>query len=439
MRKLFLHHSLIFMFVLCLTVIANAQDKAVTAIQATVNHSNHLYRCGEAAQITYTVTDRSGSPVTEGSLSLEFTNDNGDIFNKTVLDLSKSNPVTISETMKFPGFMCVRACARNKASKELGRLLVGVGFEPEKIEPGLPKPADFEEFLAAGKKEVRAIPIDVQKKKMDYLCNDEMDVYEISFATVNKQRVYGFLSIPKKGNGPYPLVINVPGAGPGRGPDTGLPRKGIVALAMNVFPYPVPVDVKKRNDAYNEYNTAKKTRYTYVGFENRSEYFFRAAYLGIDRAIDWLVSQNYIDKNRVGYFGTSQGGASALILGGMNKNIKYIVGSVPALCDHGGCLKGRAAGWPRLIDNAKYLNANVQKVTEASPYLDAVNYARLINCPIKITVGFIDTTCSPSSVYAAYNVIPSKNKEILHEPLLGHRTGKKNIDAVNWMIQEVTK
>lgn len=423
--------------IFCCAAFVMAQKPTPSNIKATVDRSCQLYKCGETAKVTFNVCDPSGKPVTSGTLALIFTNDNGDILNSKNFNLSQSNPVTISETLKFPGFLCIRAFAKNDQNKPLGNLLVGLGFEPEKIEPGQTKPADFEKFLETGKKEVRAIPIDVQKTKLKQYCNDKMDVYQISFATVNKQRVYGFLSIPKTGTGPYPLVINVPGAGPGRGPDLGSSNRGIVSLAMNVFPYPVPLNDKERRDVYNKFN--EDIRYTYMGFENRDNYFFRAAYLGIDRAIDWLVSQEYIDKTHVGYYGTSQGGASALILGGMNKNIKFIVGSVPALCDHGGCLKGRASGWPKLIKQAESLKADVKKVTEAAPYLDGVNYARLIDRPIKITVGFIDTTCSPSSVYAAYNVIPSKDKEIMNEPLLGHGTGKKNIDAVNWMFEQITK
>jgi hypothetical protein len=59
-----------------------------------------------------------------------------------------------------------------------------------------------------------------------------------------------------------------------------------------------------------------------------------------------------------------------------------------------------------------------------SGYFDVVNFARSITCPIIFSVGFIDTTCSPSSVYAAYNTIFSP-KMIFDEPAMGHDHSKR--------------
>jgi len=36
-----------------------------------------------------------------------------------------------------------------------------------------------------------------------------------------------------------------------------------------------------------------------------------------------------------------------------------------------------------------------------------------------VSVGFIDATCPPTSVYAAYNNLPGK-KQLIIEPLMGH-------------------
>ena len=54
-----------------------------------------------------------------------------------------------------------------------------------------------------------------------------------------------------------------------------------------------------------------------------------------------------------------------------------------------------------------------------SAYFDAVNFARKIECPTIVSVGFIDRTCCPSSVYSAYNVITAP-KRLFTDPLAGH-------------------
>lgn len=410
-----------------LPILLFGKEKTYT-VKDSFDHSDQVYRCGEKARFSFKVLDPDGKPVREGKLSLVFANDFREEISKRTADLSKGNPVVFEEKMDKPGFLSAHGNVVIPSVKTPIYFQAAAAYDPLKIEPGQPKPADFESFLAEGKKEVRAIPADVKMEIIPSLSNDKREIYTISFATINNQRVYGFLGIPKFAKGPFPVVINVPGAGPGTGPLTWLTDRGFLTLAMNVFPYPVPLDPKEKKRVYDEFN--KDIRYTYMGAKDRKTYFFRAAYLGIDRAIDWLVDRKDADKDRVGFFGTSQGGASALILSGMNKNIKYAVSSVPALCDHAGFLKGRSPGWPHL---ANYFKEDPQVIAESS-YLDAVNYASLITCPIKVTVGFIDRTCSPSSVYAAYNSIPSKNKQILHEVKLGHNTGKSTSDAQNWLF-----
>ena len=149
-----------------------------------------------------------------------------------------------------------------------------------------------------------------------------------------------------------------------------------------------------------------------------------------------LAQKNKVYKTYIGmgYYGTSQGGASALILGGLNKHFCAILSSVPALCDHAGLLKGRSPGWPRLVD---FYNGD-EKTLEASRYLDGVNFASNIDsATIDLTVGFIDVTCSPSSVYAAFNAIPSEKKAIYHETQLGHQNGAQYKEAFQRLLERV--
>ena len=50
------------------------------------------------------------------------------------------------------------------------------------------------------------------------------------------------------------------------------------------------------------------------------------------------------DRKHMVIDGSSQGGGSALILSGLNKNITALAANVPALCDHGGVKTGRSSG-----------------------------------------------------------------------------------------------
>jgi len=72
------------------------------------------------------------------------------------------------------------------------------------------------------------------------------------------------------------------------------------------------------------------------------------------------------------------------------------------MCDHQAPLSERRHSWPGLLARSTRRTDDWVKMSE---YFDAVNFARRIKAPILVSAGFIDTTCPPTNVYAAFNVI----------------------------------
>jgi cephalosporin-C deacetylase-like acetyl esterase len=85
------------------------------------------------------------------------------------------------------------------------------------------------------------------------------------------------------------------------------------------------------------------------------------------------------------------------------------------LCDFAGYLNNRAGGWPHYFKNTKPQPNEV----ETLPYFDVVNFARRV--PGWYSWGFNGVTCPPTSMHAAYNVIPG-NKELILYLNTGHWT-----------------
>ena len=390
----------------------------------------YVYSAGDEIAVSMTVTAPDGTAADAGTLYVRVTNDGGETLEWHEFSLADANPAVLRTTLPFPGHMLIRVTASGGGLPGDVNRAAGILFSPERIEPALPEPDDFDAFLAEGKALVRKVPLDPQMTPIGGLCDGDGDieVTQVSFATLGGERVYGFLSKPA-GGGPFPAIVTVPGAGPGLGPDLALPKEGFAVLLMNVFPYPVPIDPAERQRVHDEFNEKLGMRYCFVNADNRETYYYRPIFLGVDRAVDWLADQPFIDRGRIGFDGTSQGGAAALILTAMNGNIRAAVASVPALCDHAGPLKGRAPGWPLLYP----FSQQDPDVLEASRYGDVVNFARKINVPIRVTVALVDQICSPGSVYSAYNVIPSADKEILIEPHLGHENGAQYNRAAAWL------
>ena len=97
------------------------------------------------------------------------------------------------------------------------------------------------------------------------------------------------------------------------------------------------------------------------------------------------------------------------------------------MCDHSGLAFGRVSGWPHWLARTKSPELT-KAVLETSAYYDAVNFARKFKGKSLHGVGFIDTTCAPTTVYAAYNVHPEP-KSMIASPLMGHGTDPLWLEA----------
>ncbi len=399
----------------CLASTLNAAAKKVKPVVITVStdRPDALYKCGEQAKFSVSIKDDKGQLIKQGQAEVILTLDGLKELDKKLYDLADFNPLTISGTLEEPGFLRMR-CNFNLDKKSYFGL-GAAGYDPLKITPGTPEPPDFDEFWKNAREQLAKLPLDVKLDELKKYSDDKQTTYKISFANISNTRIYGFLSIPK-GKGLYPAIVSVPGAGPGYNTPTWVStwgKTGVIALLMNVHSYDPYVSRQELLAKYKALN--KKKVYCLQGAPDRDRFFFKKSILGISRAIDYVASRPEFDKKHFVIYGSSQGGAHALILTGLNKHLTAAISNVPALCDHGGYLKNRMPGWPKLLISYK----KQEECLKMSGYFDAVNFARRITVPTIVSVGFIDRTCSPSSVYAAYNQIKGP-KKIFNEPLMGH-------------------
>ena len=386
------------------------------------DHTNCLYRCGETATFTVTVMETNGVPATAGTLSAKVDNFGPAVQAKTDIDLSKENPFRVSGTLEEPGFLRLELPRADKGMNHFG-----VAFEPERIVKGSPRPEDFDEFWDNAVKTLdETVPLDPELKLLKERCTDKFQFYRVSFASVDGTRVYGYLSIPNDASADkkYPVRFQVPAAGNGKASWT-VNMKGAddaISMMMTVHPYEPQFDLEK-NDKLFKANEARLGRgYSSAGMdgERREDYYFYRALLGINRAVNWLAERPEVDLSSFTYSGTSQGGGFGFYLLGLNRHFTKGALFVPALTDTMGYLKGRVSGWPRPVEAFK---ANEEKRAAAernAPYFDGANFATRITCPVRVAVGFSDTTCPPCAVYAAYNAIPVEDKAIAHGIWMGH-------------------
>ena len=196
---------------------------------------------------------------------------------------------------------------------------------------------------------------------------------------------------------------------------------------------------------YDEFNAAKKTKYSCGGYAtsgisvSREEYFYYPVLLGINRAVDWIAAMPDVDPRRFVYQGTSQGGGFGFYLCGLNRNFTRAALYVPAITDTMGYLAGRESGWPKIVESNSSTPERREAAEKWAPYFDGANFASRIRCPVRVAVGFSDTTCPPCAVYAAYNEILMPDKQILHGIGMTHSCfGKFYGELGRWLMEPPT-
>ncbi len=398
-----------------------------------------IYKVGEPVTFKVTAKCDKGKLMTAGTFAVKVTDSGKTPIGKPVqIDLAKGNPTSFTVKLDRPGFILAAAtnCTLRdnktiKWSRKGFAPLAGAAVEPEKIKAGAERPADFNKFWQDGVKayknaEVIVTPAPELAKIIEPVKNLKERLAGYNFYRVESKfadksgSITGFLVVPAA-PGKYPIIAGVPGAGPG----TIYPGasyfsgKPAIQLFMNVHPYPTASTGAEQKKRYNEYNKSLQTPqgikriYTMYKADNRDEYIYRKVWLALNRALEHVMTMKEFDGKNIAAVGSSQGGGSALALAGINSKVTCVVANVPALCDHGGWKAGRAPGWPRLHNNWK------GKADAAAAYFDGANFAMNIKAPALVSVGYIDVTCSPSSVYAAYNNLAGK-KSIYPMYRLGH-------------------
>ncbi len=340
----------------------------------------------------------------------------------------KTGKIEFSGTMKVPGFYRVRIWAIVDGRRYEG--LATAGFEPERIQPTIKDPADFDIFWTNAIAEARKINLDPMLTLMPERCTSEINVYHISFQNnAFMSRIYGILAVPKK-PGKYPAILKVPGAGirPYTG-DARLAATGSITLEIGIHGIPVNLDMQ----VYNNLNGGALAGYPNIRLNDRDAFYYKRVYIGCIRAIDFIFTLPEFDGTNIAVTGGSQGGALTIVTAGLDKRIKYAAAMFPALCDNTGYLNNRAGGWPHYFRNVQPKPGEV----ETLGYYDVVNFARRVTVPGYYTWGFNDLTCPPTSMYSAYNVITApKELNIFQET--GHWTFPEQSEAVNnWLVKQL--
>jgi cephalosporin-C deacetylase len=412
-----------------LTVPAHSytQTSKDLSVEIVPENGIYLYRTGETAILNVKL-DAPAAIASTARIKYRLSRNGVRTMIEGTLDIDGGKG-SIKATLEEPGFLrCDISCI---AGEDTLSAACGCGFSVEEVHPGGKLPENFDRFWREAKAELIRIPIDAKLEEAAVADPGDAKRYKVSLANVNGSRVFGWLHLPE-GDGPFPTVLSIPGSGVGRtGRFAGFTEAGIAVLAIEVHGLEPGEQeiigaaqwVRPVTDETTYFATLQNgllAGYHSFGIEDPYRYYHRRTLQSAMRALDYLHTRDDVDTDRIIVFGGSQGGGLSLLTAAIDKRVDAVVATVPAFCN-----------------NASRNDSHIPEVAGTMSYYDAALAAELIEVPALIGVGFIDGTCLPSNVYAAYNSIKS-SKRIENFYTMGHGSPPDwREKTINWILENL--
>ena len=396
--------------------------KAFVETIATPNHADSHYQPGQEATLRV-VAREGGVPVNGTMLRYKVGPEMLLPQDYQTVEFVNGEAIVRMGTMQEPGFLACQyefVAADGKTYKDL----VKVAFAPEQIKAFTILPFDFRKFWQQALKEARKTDLQPEYRDVPDATNDQFETKLIRLHVSKDKWIQGYLTRPLTASSSpltkkYPVVLCPPGAGSQKiYPSDYFPRQGCIYLKIEIHDN----DQQLPDDEYNRMRQEKCDGYMRRGMADRDTYYYKDVYVGCARAVDFLCSLPEWDGQNVIVTGGSQGGALTIITAALNERVTLCAPFYPALCDLTGFLHQRAGGWPKFFSSF-YKDGQVDIDTDQAlktlQYFDVVNFARMLTVPTFMSWGYSDDTCSPTSIWAAWNVITApKEKDIT--PSSGH-------------------
>lgn len=396
---------------------ATSTAPAKVILDVQTDRQDAMYHTGQKTTFAITVK-RMGQPVTSGKVRYVLTNDGMGDLGSGELPLGEK-PATVSGTLDKPGMLQCRVTFADDGETYTG--LGAAACDPRKIKPSVAEPKDFDAFWKAQKAALAKIPLDVDVQLDATQSSESVKVYQVSLAAADNHRLHAWLSVPAKG-GKHPAMVLPPDNGMKAVPPSDAAawtQEGFIVAHCGML----DLLVDEKPEYYQDVR-APGAKYYQWGqgdcLKSRDTFPFRPLVLNMLRLVDYVTSRDDWDGKNVVIRGGSFSGGLSLMAAGLDERISAVWVVAPAYCEITGWLAGRPSCGARMEKDAEKSAAEIA----ASGYYDAVNFSKRIHCPTLFSFGLIDTTCPPTTVYSAFNVIPAKVKQTFTVPKKGHRSGQ---------------
>jgi cephalosporin-C deacetylase-like acetyl esterase len=390
-------------------------------IRIAPSHANGVYAATEPIVWNVSVTGDNASQVRSAHYVVK--KGGGDVIAQGDIDLSSgSAQVTTSQTAPLAYLLVVTAPSPLAGQPKPLAANGGAVVAPERIQPSMPRPADFDAFWAKQLADLAAVPASPVIEKSDS-GRAGVDYETVTMDNVGGAKIHLQLARPAR-DGQFPAIVILQYAGV-----YGLKKESVTGpaaqgwLAIDVMAHDLPLNQPDSFYATAAASTLKD--YATIGNADRDTSYFLKMLLGCVRAAQYVTTRPDWNGKTLVAAGTSQGGFQAVALTALMPRITAVMALVPACCDQTADVAGRAVPWPYWIKVATAQNRDALR--QASRYYDTVNFASMVHVPALIGIGLVDQTSVPSGDFAMVNQLAGA-KEAVILPFSDHH-GTNNTQA----------
>lgn len=273
------------------------------------------------------------------------------------------------------------------------------------------EPADFDRFWAQTLQEARQYSLAARFEPINDRIYRSVEVFDVTFNGYGGQPIKGWLLLPTGADGRLPCLVSYIGYGGGRS----LPIDHL-APAVAGFAHFV-MDTRGQGSSWSpgdtpDYAEPQANSPQYPGFMTRGidspqTYYYRRVFTDAVRAVEAAAEHPKVDRQRIGVMGGSQGGGIAIAAAGLlGRAVKLCMPDVPFLCHYRRAMTlVDSYPYQEIVQYLKIHRDRVEQVFRTLAYFDGVHFARRIRARCLFSVGLMDMTCPPSTVFAAYNEV----------------------------------
>ncbi len=397
------------------------------AFTVATDRPDGLYRQGEPVVFSIRMTE-DGQTVTGRTLAYTLTGDGGLL--QTGRLASAAEPVTVTAKLDRPGWLNLKVTGSDAAGKPIPWWtltgIAGAAVDPFEVRAGQTMPEDFDAFWAGEKTKLAAVPQNLVETPAALTGSAAALIHGwhvTSEIGPGLRPLRALVTIPSNAAPKsLPAQLSIPGAGVRSAAFKTEP--GWISLTLNVH----GLENLQPAPYYEAIRQNELKDYTRLGSENRDTFYFRGVFLRLLRALDYVKSRPEWDGRTLVVAGGSQGGGLALVAAGLDPAVTLCKAGMPGLCDHLGYTRKQSGGWPQLVALDKAGQPLNPAVARTSAYYDAALFAARIKAATEVSIGLKDTTCPPTSVFAAFNNLTVTNKTLWIYPEAGHLLHGRKIE-----------